>query len=320
LYLTAAGVGTIGLLDHDRVDRSNLQRQVLYATDDIGRLKVEVAHERLSALNPEIHISTHGEKLCEANVRSVFAQYDIVLDGTDRFAARYLTNDACVILRKPLVAAAIHRFQGQLFTYVPGRGPCYRCLFAEPPRANATPNCAEAGVLGVLPGVLGALQATEAIKLIVDRGEALIGRLLSYDALSMRFNEFSFTRNADCAVCGDRPTIVAPMDMSSGDAIAIRQVRPRELHELMRTCRVALIDVREPDEFVSGHLCNSINIPLSTLDHRAAELPTNQLTVFICRTGARSAAACELLTGTSLSSVASLEGGLLAWTAEIDDA
>ncbi|MGC1729354.1 MAG: molybdopterin-synthase adenylyltransferase MoeB, partial [Steroidobacteraceae bacterium] len=206
LYLAAAGCGTLGLLDFDRVDVSNLQRQVLFDTAGLERPKAEAGRERLAALNPEIHIVSHVLELQAGNVREVLAGYDLVLDGTDRLATRYLVNDACVLFGKSLVSAAIHRFEGQLITYVPERGPCYRCLFPEAAEA-LVPNCAEAGVLGVLPGVLGTLQATEAIKLITGVGEPLIGRLLTYDALEMRFREFHVARRPDCAVCGVAPTI-----------------------------------------------------------------------------------------------------------------
>ncbi|MFZ1905667.1 MAG: molybdopterin-synthase adenylyltransferase MoeB, partial [Steroidobacteraceae bacterium] len=211
LYLAAAGCGTLGLLDFDRVDVSNLQRQVLFDTAGVARPKAEAGGERLAALNPEIRIVPHVLELKAANVRELLDGYDLVLDGTDRLATRYLVNDACVLFGKPLVTAAIHRFEGQLMTYVPGRGPCYRCLF--PNAADApVPNCAEAGVLGVLPGVMGTLQATEAIKLITAVGEPLIGRLLVYDALAMQFGEFRVARRSDCAVCGAAPTITAPRD------------------------------------------------------------------------------------------------------------
>src|SRR5215831_18881364 len=212
LYLAAAGVGTIGIVDFDKVDISNLQRQVLFDTASIGSPKAESASQRLRELNPDLTIIAHQVELRANNVREIFKDYDLVLDGTDRFATRYLTNDACVLLHKPLVSAAIHRFEGQALTYVPDRGPCYRCLFPEPPSDGLVPNCAEAGVLGVLPGVLGTIQATEAIKLITGIGELLIGRLLTYDALQMSFEEFKFNRRNDCAVCGTSPTITEPQD------------------------------------------------------------------------------------------------------------
>ena len=203
LYLAASGVGTLGLVDCDTVDITNLQRQVLFATGDVGRPKTTAAAERLQALNPSLQLVVHAVELNATNVLDILGGYDVVLDGTDRVGTRYLVNDACVLLHKPLVSAAIHRFEGQAMTYVPGKGPCYRCLFPEP--STEIPNCATTGVLGVLPGVLGTLQATEAIKLVLGIGEALVGRLLTYDALELQFREFTFRRRADCAVCGDQP-------------------------------------------------------------------------------------------------------------------
>src|SRR5215468_11277385 len=223
LYLAAAGCGTLGLLDGDRVDLTNLQRQVLFDSESLGQLKAEAGRERLAALNPEVRIIAHALELRAANVRALFAQYDLVLDGTDRLSTRYLINDACVILHKRLVSAAIHRFEGHLMTYVPGEGPCYRCIFPQAADGMVA-NCAEAGVLGVLPGVLGTLQATEAIKLITGIGEPLTERLLTYDALEMRFTEFRVTRRRDCAVCGDTPTIREPEDMQR-DAATPERVR-----------------------------------------------------------------------------------------------
>jgi adenylyltransferase/sulfurtransferase len=206
LYLAAAGVGTLGVIDNDRVDVSNLQRQVLFDTASVGQSKAQLAAERLHALNPDIRVIAHNQELRAANAHEILDGYDIVLDGSDRLSTRYLVNDACVLFGKALVSAAIHRFEGQAMTYVPGRGPCYRCLFSDA-EEGVVPNCAEAGVLGVLPGVMGTLQATEAIKLIAGIGEPLIGRLLTYDALNLRFNEFRFKRRTGCAVCGDHPSI-----------------------------------------------------------------------------------------------------------------
>ncbi|MEN9704505.1 MAG: hypothetical protein RLZZ393_384, partial [Pseudomonadota bacterium] len=208
LYLAAAGIGTLGLVDFDTVDVSNLQRQVLFGTADIGRPKVEAAREKLVALNPGTRVVAHDLKVDAASAAALFAGYDLVLDGSDRLSTRYLVNDACVLGGKPLVSAAIHRFEGQAMTYVPGRGPCYRCLFPDAEKA-LVPSCAEAGVLGVLPGVMGSLQATEAIKLVLGIGEPLIGRFLVYDALTLRFQEFRFARRQDCAVCGDNPRITS---------------------------------------------------------------------------------------------------------------
>ncbi|HWK50782.1 MAG TPA: molybdopterin-synthase adenylyltransferase MoeB [Steroidobacter sp.] len=321
LYLAASGVGTIGVIDNDRVDVSNLQRQVLYDTQSVGRPKAEAAKERLLALNPEIELVSHTVELRAANVREIFARYDVILDGTDRFNTRYLSNDACVILRKTLVSAAIHRFEGQAMTYVPGQAPCYRCLFPEPPADGLVPNCAEAGVLGVLPGVMGTIQATEAIKVIVGVGEPLLGRLLTYDALAMRFGEFRFTRRPDCAVCGDHPTIHAPTDLAevcSADVMAqVRRLSPVQLRELLG--QVAIIDVRSPSEFSVSHLTGAVNIPVSDVQRRFDEIPRDQPVVFICRSGARSMTASAIATRAGLTEVAHLEGGLLGWAKDLDE-
>jgi adenylyltransferase/sulfurtransferase len=321
LYLAASGVGTIGLIDNDRVDVSNLQRQVLYDTQSVGRPKADVAKERLLALNPEIELVSHPVELRAANVREVFGRYDVILDGTDRFNTRYLSNDACVILRKPLVSAAIHRFEGQAMTYVPDEAPCYRCLFPEPPADGLVPNCAEAGVLGVLPGVMGTIQATEAIKVIVGVGEPLLGRLLTYDALAMRFGEFRFTRRPDCAVCGDHPTIHKPTDLAeicSADEMAqVRRLSPVELRELLG--KVAIIDVRSPSEFGVSHLPGAVSIPVNDVQRRLDEIPRDQPVVFICRSGARSLTASAIATRAGLANVAHLEGGLLGWAKDLDE-
>jgi sulfur-carrier protein adenylyltransferase/sulfurtransferase len=324
LYLAASGIGVLGVVDCDRVDVSNLQRQVLYDTQSVGRPKAEIARERLLALNPQIELIAHQVELRAHNVLELFAGYDVVLDGTDRFATRYLVNDACVILRKPLVSAAIHRFEGQAMTYVPDRAPCYRCLFPQPPADGVVPNCAEAGVLGVLPGVLGTIQATEAIKLIVGAGEPLLGRLLTYDALAMRFEEFRFKRRPDCAVCGEHPTITQPQDMQelcTPETLAnVRRLRAEELRTLLSTAGTAIIDVREPHEFAAAHLPGATNIPVGELQQRLGTLPAQTTIVFVCRSGARSLTAAALAAQAGLGAVAHLEGGLLAWAREVDDA
>ncbi len=323
LYLAASGVGTIGVIDHDNVDLSNLQRQVIYDTASVGAPKAAAAKSRLSSLNPDIELVAHHVELRADNVLPLFQQYDIVLDGTDRFGTRYLTNDACVILRKPLVSAAIHRFEGQAMTYVPDRGPCYRCLFPSPPADGLVPNCAEAGVLGVLPGVMGTIQATEAIKLIVGAGEPLIGRLLTYDALAMRFDEFRFKRRADCAVCGDHPTITAPQDapqLCTAEALAnIRTLTAAELSGILkeRAGRAALVDVRGPREFSASHLPGAVNVPVGELQSRMGSLPKGMI-VFVCRSGARSLNAAALATRAGVEDIAHLEGGLLAWARDVD--
>jgi len=322
LYLAAAGCGTLGLLDCDRVELSNLQRQVLFDSSVIARSKAEAGRERLASLNPEIRVVAHALELKAANVRAVFKDYDLVLDGTDRLATRYLVNDACVILGLPLVSAAIHRFEGQVMTYVPGRGPCYRCVFPQAPEGGVA-NCAQAGVLGVLPGVLGTLQATEAIKLITGVGDPLTGRLLTYDALEMRFHEFRVARRPDCAVCGTAPTITEPRDPAPLPAVAgaVRRITASALNELLRDARAPaprLVDVREVHEFSAGHLEGSVNIPLGELPRRLAEIAPHDAPVFICRSGSRSLAACELALRAGIAAPANLDGGLLAWAAAID--
>ena len=324
LYLAAAGVGTLGLVDHDRVDVSNLQRQVLYGDADVGVAKTQAAKARLQALNPSVNVQQHEVELRASNVMSIVADYDLVLDGTDRFTTRYLSNDACVLLHKPLVSAAIHRFEAQAMTYVPAAGPCYRCLFPEPPADGLVPNCAEAGVLGVLPGVMGLIQATEALKIIVGAGELLTGRLLTYDALGMRFDEFRFDRREDCAVCGDHATITAPRDLaevcSAADLAAVERIEPRALRERLEQHAedYTLIDVREVYEFESNHLPRSLNIPVKELERRIAEVPTHMRAVFICRSGARSLTASGIAHRLGVQRTLHLEGGLLAWQRDVD--
>jgi len=325
LYLAAAGVGTLGIVDCDRVELSNLQRQVLFDTSRISQLKTDAARERLESLNPQIAVIAHAVELRATNVREVLGVYDLMLDGTDRLSTRYLINDACVILGKPLVAAAIHRFEGQAMTYVPGRGPCYRCLFPQAPD-EVVPNCAQAGVLGALPGVLGAIQATEAIKLILGIGDPLVGRLLTYDALEMRFHEFPFERRRDCAVCGDRPTITEPRDAqelcSNAAPETVRRLTATGLRTLLdrgaSATAIVLVDVREPREFNTGHLEGAINIPVAELQRRLKEIPPQANPVFICRSGSRSLAACAMAVRAGITVPGHLDGGLLAWAAEVD--
>jgi adenylyltransferase/sulfurtransferase len=325
LYLAAAGVGTLGLVDFDAVDESNLQRQVLFDTASVGASKAEAGRARLEALNPAIRVAAHAIELRAANVREIFDQYDLIIDGSDRLGTRYLVNDACVLARKSLVSAAIHRFEGQITTYVPDRGPCYRCLFPNPAE-GMVPNCADVGVLGVLPGVLGTLAATEAIKLIVGIGTPLIGRLLAYDALEMRFSEFKFPRRADCAVCGASPTITAPTDPPGFFSIdELRQVRligPAQLERAVAAQTMVLIDVREPAEFATGHLPRAINVPLgqleSELQRGSAALPRDRTLVFLCRSGARSLKGCAFARRSGYENVLQLEGGLLAFKDQVD--
>jgi sulfur-carrier protein adenylyltransferase/sulfurtransferase len=323
LYLAAAGCGTLGLLDRDRVELSNLQRQVLFDTAGIAQPKAEAGRSRLAALNPEIIVRAHAIELDAGNVGRLLADYDLVIDCSDRLATRYLVSDACVLLRKSLVSAAIHRFEGQIMSYVPDAGPCYRCLFPQAHDALVG-NCAETGVLGVLPGVLGTLEATEAIKLITGVGTPLVGRLLIYDALAMRFQEFRVSRRRDCAVCGDSPSITCPGELPPmnrhADADGIRHLSPQDLKALVDAGHAAplLVDVREPHEFAAGHLSGARHIPLGELPRRLKEIAPDAAPVFICRSGGRSLTACRLALAAGIGAPGNLEGGLRAWAGAID--
>jgi molybdopterin/thiamine biosynthesis adenylyltransferase/rhodanese-related sulfurtransferase len=321
LYLAAAGIGTLGLVDFDQVDESNLQRQILFNAADVGRPKTDAARERLAALNPQSRIVAHPMELCAANIAALFDQYDLMVDGSDRIATHYLINDACVLYRKPLVTAAIYRFEGQVMTYVPDRGPCYRCLFPHTAE-GAAPSCAQVGVLGVLPGVLGTLQATEAIKVLLGIGEPLIGRLLTYDALELRFHELRAVRRVDCAVCGEHPAITAPFDPPGFCTVEelqqVRGVTARQLSQQLT--HAVLIDVREPDEFALGHLTGALNLPLSRIEREGLTLSDPEQVVFICRSGTRSAKAAVHARRIGYGVTRHLEGGLLAWRTQIDPA
>jgi adenylyltransferase/sulfurtransferase len=327
LYLAAAGIGTLGVVDHDRVDLSNLQRQLLFDSASVGAGKALAAQARLRALNGDINVVAHQLELRADNALELLQQYDCIIDGSDRFATRYLVNDACVLLERPLVSAAIHRFEGQVMTFLPGKGPCYRCLFPESAAAVA-PNCAEAGVLGVLPGVLGALQATEAIKVLLGIGAPLVGRLMTFDALAMAWHEFRFQRRADCAVCGPSATIKTLADSEAATRAQTAgkwpRLKPSELQQLINVRGTThakpplLVDVREEREYAAGHLTGSVNIPLNDLAARLKELPEDPTVVFICRSGRRSQAACEISARGGIQSVSNLEGGLVAWAADID--
>ena len=315
LYLAAAGVGRIGLVDHDRIELSNLQRQILFATNEVGAGKACTARARLLALNPAVQVVAHAEKLTAGNAAALVADYDVVLDGTDRLATRYLINDACVLLARPLVSAAIHRFEGQAMTYLPGRSPCYRCLYPESPE-DLIPNCATAGVLGVLPGVMGSIQATEALKILLGIGEPLAGRLLVYDALSLRFEEFGFSRRSGCAVCGETPTITSLAAHEDANLSQIAEWTAQQLaDELKRGAeeRLLLVDVREPHEWAAGRLPGSVHIPLGSLPHRLQEIPADLTPVFICAVGGRSMAACRLLFAQGRPAI-NLTGGVMGWS------
>lgn len=327
LYLAAAGVGTLGLVDFDVVDASNLQRQVLYDSADVGQPKVAMATKRIRALNPDVNVQVHETRLAGDNAREIMSGYDVIVDGTDTFPSRYLSNDVAVWLGLPLVYGSIMRFEGQVSLFdTKNGGPCYRCLFPEPPPPELAPNCAEAGVLGVLPGVIGTLQATEAIKLLLGAGRPLRGRLLTYDALEMEFREFSIPRDPDCAVCGDAPTITEPIDYEgfctpAGPAVGpvVPEIGPRELRSRLDGAqRPLLIDVREPFEAEISRIAAARLIPLGELPERLGELEAwrDQSVVVHCQTGGRSRRACELLLAEGFSKVENLAGGIEAWSRE----
>ncbi len=329
LYLAAAGVGTLGLVDFDRVDASNLQRQVLFATADVGRPKLEVAAERLRALNPGVAIETYDEKLEASNAQEILGGFDVVIDGTDTFPSRYLSNDVCVWLGIPLVYGSIMRFEGQVSVFDPKSGaPCYRCLFAEPPPPELAPNCAEAGVLGVLPGVIGTLQATEALKLLLGCGAPLRGRLLVYDALEMEFREFRIPRDPECAVCGDSPSITEPIDYQAFCAAAateqpstVPEIDPVELRARLDAGEdLLLIDVREPFERELAAIEMARLVPLGELSERLAELETyrDRPIVVHCHHGGRSRSACELLLSEGFGKVENLATGIDGWSLQVD--
>ncbi len=325
LYLAAAGVGTIGLVDDDRVALSNLHRQLLHGTNDIGRPKTESARERLAAINPGVTVQLHACRFTSENAEEILRDYDLLVDGTDNFATRYLSNDVAVLAGKPNVYGSIFRFDGQTTVFAPHLGgPCYRCLFPEPPPPGAVPSCAEAGVLGVLPGIVGTMQATEALKLILGLGESLVGRLLHFDALKMKFREFNVRRDPDCPVCGDRPTITAPIDYEAfceGPEVTagVPQIPVHELQERMNSGQpFVLLDVREPFEIELARIAGASLIPLGELPARWTELDRGKEIFVICHSGVRSDRAAEFLRSNGFPKVANVAGGIDAWSEEID--
>ncbi|MBC5824505.1 MAG: molybdopterin-synthase adenylyltransferase MoeB [Candidatus Eremiobacteraeota bacterium] len=328
MYLAAAGVGTLGIVDHDLVDESNLQRQVIHSSDSVGMLKTRSARISAARINPKIEVITHDLQLRAANARDVLAGYDIVIDGTDNFPTRYLVSDACVLLGKPNVYGSIQRFEGQASVFDARRGPCYRCLFPEPPPPGSVPSCSEAGVLGVLPGIVGLVQSTETIKLILGIGESLIGRLLLFDALEMRFREMKLRKDPDCPSCGNSPSVRELVDyepccanppQGQPAATTDHDITPRELAEHLKLGRrFALVDVREDRELEICALPYTTQIPVGQLSHRIVELDREAETVVYCRSGVRSAAAANLLRGAGFRHVRNLEGGILAWIDDID--
>jgi sulfur-carrier protein adenylyltransferase/sulfurtransferase len=330
LYLTAAGVGRIGLVDFDVVDFTNLQRQVTFGTSDVGKPKTEAASARLHHLNPDVQIKTYEIKLTSENALELFKDYDIVVDGTDNFPTRYLVNDACVLLGKPNVYGSIFRFEGQVTVFGMPEGPCYRCLYPEPPPPGLVPSCAEGGVLGVLPGIVGSLQALETVKLIIGQGQSLAGRLVLFDALALKFRELRLRKNRHCPMCGSPRKIHELIDYNEfcgirgeendelGSALQVPEITPRDLKEkLDRDEDIFILDVREPHEYQISNLRGHL-IPLGELPRRVHELDSAREIVVHCRTGKRSAQAVDFLRQAGFRKVYNLHGGILSWSTQVD--
>jgi adenylyltransferase/sulfurtransferase len=330
LYLAAAGVGRIGLVDYDVVDSSNLQRQVIHGTSTVGVLKVESAKAKLLDLNPDIQVDVYNEPYTSENALRIARDYDLILDGTDNFPTRYLTNDVAVFLGKPNVYASIYRFDGQVSVFYAKEGPCYRCLFPEPPPPGLVPSCAEGGVLGVLPGTIGTLQATEGLKMLLGIGEPLIGKLLLYNALDMSFDFVKLKKNPNCRVCGPNADITELIDYEEfcgvpshdheeeGSAGEGLDITAPELSERVKKNHLKLLDVREPHELEISALPNAVNIPLGELAGRLSELDSADEMVIFCKSGSRSARGLELLASAGFKKVKNLKGGINAWANEVD--
>jgi sulfur-carrier protein adenylyltransferase/sulfurtransferase len=328
LYLAAAGVGRLGLVDFDVVDFTNLQRQVTFGSSDVGKHKTEAARARLSSLNPDIRIETFETKLDSSNALELFKDFDIIVDGTDNFPTRYLVNDACILLGKPNVYGSIFRFEGQVTVFGMPEGPCYRCLYPEPPPPGLVPSCAEGGVLGVLPGIVGSIQAMETIKLILGRGENLVGRLMLFDALGMKFRELKLRKNPNCPMCGAHRTIHQLLDYyefcgirgeeAPAPELGVPEITPRELKtRLDRGDDLFILDVREPHEYQICNLHGTL-IPLGELPRRVHELDSSREIVAHCRSGKRSAEAVDFLRKAGFRKILNLKGGILAWSDEVD--
>src|SRR5689334_17515733 len=330
LYLAAAGVGKIGLVDFDVVDFTNLQRQVIHSTKDVGRNKIDSAAEKMVAINPFLKIAKHETALSSENALEIIKDYDMVVDGTDNFPTRYLVNDACVLLGKPNVYGSIFRFEGQATVFAYPGGPCYRCLYPEPPPPGLVPSCAEGGVLGILPGIIGLIQATEAVKLILGVGEPLVGRLVLYDALAMRFRELKLRRNPECPVCGDHPTVTKLIDYQEfcgiphhepppAPGVKDGEIDPVEVKAMMdRGSPFLLLDVREPHEYLICSIPGSKLIPLGDLPKRVNELDTATEIVAHCKSGVRSGKAVDFLKQSGFKKVKNMKGGILAWSDKVD--
>ena len=330
MYLAAAGIGKIGIVDFDSVDFSNLQRQIIHGTDDVGRPKTQSAKETINQINPNVEVVLHQARLTSENALDIIAQYDVVVDGTDNFPTRYLTNDACVLLKKANVYGSIFRFEGQASVFAPHLGgPCYRCLYPEPPPPGMVPSCAEGGVLGVLPGIIGTIQATEILKLALDRGSSLVGRLLLFNALDMKFRELKLRRDPECPICGENPTITKLIDYEQFCGIVpeadIPTMHPDEVSvlDMKRALEdpksgIKVIDVREPDEYQIAHVTGVPLIPLGTLPQRFTELDPNQTLYVHCKSGLRSLKAVQFLKEQGFKYAKSVKGGILAWADEVD--
>ena len=323
MYLAAAGIGEIGLVDDDRVDFSNLQRQILHGTSDVDRLKIDSARDRLAEINPEVRVTTFETRFTAENAAAIAEPYDLIIDGTDNFPTRYLSNDLAVLTKKPNVYGSIYRFEGQVSVFAPHLGgPCYRCLFPEPPAPALVPSCAEGGVLGILPGIVGAMQANEAVKLLLGLGDPLIGRLVHFDALAFRFREIKLRRDPHCAACGDSPTLTKLQDLEfacdmtppSLPEINVQQLKDR----LDQGTPFVLLDVREPAEIEVACLPGSVKIPLGELPARLGELDPSGEVIIHCKAGGRSAKALQLLLDSGFTNASHVQGGINAWSKEID--
>ena len=328
LYLAAAGIGTLGIVDFDVVDESNLQRQIIHGTSDVGRPKVESARDKIKDINPNVEVVVHEEALTSENALSIFADYDVIVDGTDNFPTRYLVNDACVLLGKPNVYGSIFRFEGQASVFWAEEGPCYRCLYPEPPPPGLVPSCAEGGVLGILPGAIGVVQATEAVKLILGIGEPLIGRLMLYDALGMSFREMKLRKDPGCPICGENPTVTELIDYEEFCGIpqanaaeeknGVPEITVSELKSKLDNGEpINVLDVREPHEYEVANIGVKL-VPLGELPQRLAEFDRDENFAVHCKTGGRSARAVKLLQDAGFGNVYNVKGGITAWSEEID--
>jgi adenylyltransferase/sulfurtransferase len=331
LYLAAAGIGRMGLVDYDIVDFSNLQRQILHGTEDVGRKKLNSARDRIKAINPNVQVDLHDMMFRSENAKQLVQDYDIVIDGTDNFPTRYLSNDVCVLMKKPNIYGSIFRFDGQCTVFAPHLGgPCYRCMFPEPPPPGMVPSCAEGGVLGVLPGLIGVMQAIEAIKLIIGIGDSLIGRLVSFDALKLRFKEFKIRKDPNCPICGDHPTIhelidydqfcgIPQADAEAAKELEVPTITATELKtKIDRKEKFVLVDVREPFEYDISRIPGSKLIPLGELPARLSELDSADDIVLHCKVGGRSAKALRILQEAGFRKLNNLQGGITAWSDEVD--